>query len=51
MTRPKSLAQKLLEDFGIEFFAKPRRNMKNSLMRLTDKLLSRKRFMALVSSE
>jgi transposase len=40
----KSLAQKLLEDFGIEFFAKPRRNMKNSLMRLTDKLLSRKRF-------
>ena len=40
----KSLAQKLLEDFCIEFFAKPRRNMKNSLMRLTDKLLSRKRF-------
>lgn len=29
-----SLAQKLLQDFGIEFFAKPRRNMKNSLMRL-----------------
>lgn len=40
----KSLAQQLLESFGIEFFAKPRRNMKNSLMRLTDKLLSRKRF-------
>ena len=40
----KSLAQQLLENFGIEFFAKPRRNMKNSLMRLTDKLLSRKRF-------
>ncbi|MEH2336050.1 transposase [Nostoc sp.] len=29
--------------FGIEFFAKPRRNMKNKLMRLHDKLLSRKR--------
>ena len=40
----KSLAQQLLESFGIEFFAKPRRIMKNSLMRLTDKLLSRKRF-------
>ncbi len=40
----KSLAQKLWSDFGIQFFAKPRRNMKNSLMRLTDKLLSRKRF-------
>jgi hypothetical protein len=39
----KSLASKLFHDFGIEFFAKPRRNMKNSLMRLTDKLLSRKR--------
>jgi hypothetical protein len=40
----KSLAQKLFSDFGIEFFAKPRRKMRNSLMRLTDKLLSRKRF-------
>jgi transposase len=40
----KSLAQKLWSDFGIQFFAKPRRNMKNSLMHLTDKLLSRKRF-------
>jgi len=37
------LAQKLLQDFGIEFFAKPKRNMKNKLMRLTDKLLARKR--------
>lgn len=37
------LAKQLLETFGIEFFAKPRRNMKNQLMRLTDKLLSRKR--------
>ena len=45
----KSLAQKLLEDFGIEFFAKPRRNMKNSLMRLTDKLLSRKRLALLLA--
>ena len=39
----QKLAIKLLKDFGIEFFAKPRRNMKNKLMRLHDKLLSRKR--------
>ncbi|MEM8809933.1 MAG: IS982 family transposase [Cyanobacteria bacterium P01_G01_bin.38] len=39
----KALAKQLLETFGIEFFAKPRRNMKNQLMRLTDKLLTRKR--------
>ncbi|MBV5262372.1 IS982 family transposase [Cyanobacterium sp. Dongsha4] len=39
----QKLATKLLKDFGIEFFAKPRRNMKNKLMRLHDKLLSRKR--------
>lgn len=39
----KKLAQELLEAYGIEFFAKPRRNMKNQLMRLNDKLLSRKR--------
>jgi transposase len=38
-----ALAEKLLQDFGIEFFAKPKRNMKNRLMRLHDKLLSRKR--------
>lgn len=37
------LAQQLLQTWGIEFFAKPRRNMKNRLMRLTDKLLARKR--------
>jgi len=37
------LAQQLLQTWGIEFFAKPRRNMKNYLMRLTDKLLARKR--------
>ena len=37
------LATQLFENFGIEFFAKPKRNMKNRLMRLTDKLLSRKR--------
>ena len=38
------LTEKLRETYGIEFFAKPKRNMKNKLMRLTDKLLSRKRF-------
>ena len=37
------LAKQLLETFDIDFFAKPRRNMKNHLMRLSDKLLSRKR--------
>lgn len=37
------LAQQLLQSCGIEFFAKPRRNMSNQLMRLTDKLLARKR--------
>ena len=37
------LATKLLENFGIQFFAKPRRNMKNRLMLLSDKLLARKR--------
>lgn len=39
----QQLADKLFKEFGIEFFAKPRRNMKNKLMRLHDKLLSRKR--------
>lgn len=39
----QKLASQLLKDFGIEFFAKPRCNMKNKLMRLHDKLLSRKR--------
>jgi hypothetical protein len=38
----KPLAHKLLQEFGIEFFAKPKRNMKNQLMSLTDKLLARK---------
>lgn len=37
------LARQLLQTWGIEFFAKPRRNMKNCLMRLSDKLLARKR--------
>ena len=37
------LANQLLEDFGIQFFGLPRRNMKNKLMRLHDKLLSRQR--------
>jgi len=39
----KKLSQQLFDDFGITFFAKPKRNMKNQLMRLTDKLLSRQR--------
>jgi hypothetical protein len=39
----QSLATQLFESEGIEFFAKPRRNLKNQLMRLNDKLLSRKR--------
>ncbi len=39
----KKLALQLLKTCGIEFYAKPRRNMKNHLMRLTDKLLTRKR--------
>jgi hypothetical protein len=38
-----ALAQTLFQAYGIEFFAKPKRNMKNRLMRLSDKLLSRKR--------
>lgn len=39
----KSLAEKLLKDYKINFFAKPKRNMKNHLMKIKDKLLSRKR--------
>ena len=39
----QKLATQLFEELGIEFFAKPRRHMKNRLMRLTDKLLARKR--------
>ena len=39
----QKLATQLLKELGLEFFAKPRRNMKNRLMRLTDKLLARKR--------
>jgi hypothetical protein len=39
----KDLALKLSQTWSIEFFAKPRRNMQNRLMRLTDKLLARKR--------
>ena len=39
----QKLATQLFKELGIEFFAKPRRNMKNRLMRLTDKLLARKR--------
>lgn len=32
-----------MQENGIEFFAKPRRNMKNRLMCLSDRLLARKR--------
>lgn len=39
----QKLASQLLEEFGIQFFAKPRKNMKNKLMCLHDKFLSRKR--------
>lgn len=39
----QSLAQKLLQTCKIKLFARPRRNMKNRLMRLSDKLLARKR--------
>ena len=39
----QSLATQLFETYGIEFFARPRRNMHNHLMRLTDKLLARHR--------
>ncbi len=39
----RSLAQKLFEDYGIEFFARPKWRMKNHLMRLSNKLLARKR--------
>ena len=39
----KKLVKQLLETFNIEFFAKAKRTMKNKLMRLNDKLLSRKR--------
>ncbi|PIG91029.1 IS982 family transposase [Gloeocapsopsis sp. IPPAS B-1203] len=38
----QKLTAQLLQ-FGIQFLAKPRRNMNNKLMRLHDKLLSRKR--------
>ena len=36
----QALATQLFEDEGIDFFGLPRRNMKNKLMRLNDKLLS-----------
>ena len=39
----KALAQQLGESQRIQFFAKPRRNMRNSLMLQGDKFLSRKR--------
>ena len=39
----QKLANRLLKEYGIQFFAKPRRNMKNKLMHLHDKLVSRQR--------
>lgn len=39
----KRLKERLKEKYGIELFARAKRNMKNKLMRLNDKLLSRKR--------
>ena len=39
----QKLAKELLQTYGIEFFAKPKRKMKNKLMRLSDKLMARKR--------
>ena len=41
--RSSRLPKKRLQDFGIEFFAKPKRNMKNKWMRLNAKLLARRR--------
>jgi hypothetical protein len=40
----QKLATQLRSELGIEFFARPRCNMKNKLMLLHDKLLSCKRF-------
>lgn len=39
----QALFEQLLHTYGIEFLAKPKRGMKPRLMRLTDKLLARKR--------
>ena len=39
----QKLADELKQAFGITFIAKPRRNMKNHLMSLSDKLLARQR--------
>ncbi|WP_206814376.1 hypothetical protein [Chroococcus sp. FPU101] len=39
----QALATQLRQDFGLGFFAKPRQNIKNSLMRLHDQLLACKR--------
>jgi IS5 family transposase len=38
----KPSAEKLLQDYNMSLFAKPKRNMQNHLMQLQDKLLSRK---------
>ena len=39
----QSLFERLLHQLGIQLMTKPRRNMRNRLMPLMDKLLSRKR--------
>jgi len=39
----RALAEQLFQAYGIEFVTKPRRNMKNTLLRLSDQLLARKR--------
>jgi len=39
----EKLSSELFEHFGIQFFAKVKKNMKNKLMLLQDKLLARRR--------
>jgi hypothetical protein len=39
----KALAAQLWQDYGLQFLAKPHRNMKNALMPMYDKLLARRR--------
>lgn len=47
----QSLFEQLLHTCGIALYAKPKRNMKPRLMRLTDKLLARKRALSQKESE
>lgn len=39
----EALAEQLWRDYGLQFLVKPRRNMKHSLMLMSDKLLTRQR--------